>query len=73
MREEIPYTRIYATVDLDAVAYNMKSMKENLPENTGMLGVVKTDGYGHGAIPVAKAVDSYVEGYAVAAAEEARL
>lgn len=71
MREEIPYTRIYATVDLDAVAYNMKSMKENLPENTGMLGVVKTDGYGHGAIPVAKAVDSYVEGYAVAAAEEA--
>jgi alanine racemase len=36
-----------------------------------MLGVVKADGYGHGAIPVARAIEPYVEGYAVATVEEA--
>ena len=27
---------------------------------TGMIGVVKADGYGHGSVPVAMAVDPYV-------------
>lgn len=71
MVQKIPYNRIYATVDLDAVAYNMKMMKDTLAEGVGMLGVVKTDGYGHGAVPVAKAMAPYVEGYAVATVAEA--
>ncbi len=70
-RKDIPYTRIYATVDLDKVAWNMEQMKANLPEGTGMIAVVKTDGYGHGAAPVAWAADAYVQMYAVASAEEA--
>ena len=60
-----PYNRVYATVDLDAVVSNMKSMREALPATTGIMGVVKADGYGHGAVPVARAMDPYVEGYAV--------
>lgn len=68
---EVPYTRVYATVDLDAVVYNMERMKANLAEGTGLMAVVKTDGYGHGAAPVAWAVDPYVEMYGVASAEEA--
>ncbi len=68
---KIPYTRVYATVDLDAVVYNMERMKANLAKGTGLMAVVKTDGYGHGAAPVAWAVDSYVEMYGVASAEEA--
>lgn len=65
------YSRVYATIDLDAVKSNMEAMKKNLPEGTGMIGVVKTDGYGHGAVPVAHAIDSYVKGYAVATVDEA--
>ncbi len=68
-----PYTRVYAPIDLDAAAYNMQSMKKNLTPGTGMVGVVKADGYGHGSVPIAKAIEPYVEGYAVATAEEALL
>ena len=46
MAEE-PYTRIYARIDLDAIVKNMEAMRENLPVNSKMIGVVKTDGYGH--------------------------
>ncbi len=66
-----PYTRVYATVDLDAVEANMKAMAANLKEGTSIMGVVKTDGYGHGAVPVAKVIEPYVKGYAVATIEEA--
>lgn len=65
-----PYNRVYATVNLDAVAANMREMAANLPEGTGMIGVVKADGYGHGSVPVAMAVDPYVRGFAVATLEE---
>jgi len=65
------YTRVYAPIDLDAVVYNMESMKNNIAPETGMIGVVKTDGYGHGAVPVAKAIDGFVKGYAVATIDEA--
>jgi alanine racemase len=48
----------------------MKSMREALPATTGIMGVVKADGYGHGAVPVARAMDPYVEGYAVSNIDE---
>lgn len=65
------YTRVYAPIDLDAVAFNMESMKKNISPGAGIIGVVKADGYGHGAVPVAEAAAPYVEGYAVATVEEA--
>ena len=65
------YDRTWAEVNLDAIGQNMEEMKKNLPEKTGMIGVIKTDAYGHGAVQVAGAIDPYVEGYAVAAADEA--
>lgn len=68
---ERPYTRVYAMIDLDAVQANMRAMKANLTEGTAIMGVVKADGYGHGAVPVAKAIDPYVAGYGVATAQEA--
>mgnify|MGYP000258419932 CR=1 FL=1 len=48
------YSRVYAAIDLDAVESNMRAMKDSLPPTTSMIGVVKTDGYGHGAVPVAE-------------------
>ena len=65
------YSRVYASIDLDAVESNMRAMKDSLPPSASMLGVVKTDGYGHGAVPVARAIDPYVKGYAVATIDEA--
>lgn len=64
------YSRVYAEIDLDAVIKNVESMKANLDSDTAMIGVVKTDGYGHGSVPVAKVIDPYVTGYAVATVEE---
>lgn len=65
-----PYSRVYATVNLDAVASNMRSMRDNLPASTLIMGSVKADGYGHGSVPVAKAIEPYVYGYAVATIDE---
>ncbi len=71
MRED--YQRVYAKVNLDAVRENVIHIKQNLPEHTKVIGVIKTDGYGHGAIPIAKELEPLegVFGFAVATAEEA--
>ena len=59
------FDRIYAEVDLGRIEENMKAMKEHLRPGTKMYGVVKTDAYGHGAVPVARTIDRFVCGYAV--------
>ena len=67
------YQRVCAVIDLDAVRHNMENMHRNLPEGTKMIGVIKADGYGHGAIQIGQELEKmdYVSGYAVATAEEA--
>lgn len=67
------YQRVYAAVDLSAVLENMKRMHETLSPQTQMVGVIKTDGYGHGAVPIGRELEKlpYVFGYATATAEEA--
>ena len=64
--------RGYAEIDLDAIESNMDSMHANIAAGTKMLGVIKTNGYGHGAVQIANILENkdYVFGYAVAAAEE---
>lgn len=71
MRED--YQRVFATVDLDAICSNMEKMKANVAEHTKLIGVIKTDGYGHGAVPIARELEKlpFVWGYATATAEEA--
>ena len=51
------YLRICAEINLNAVAYNFKSMKDPLAPETKMIAVVKTDGYGHGAPPSVPLLD----------------
>lgn len=67
------HNRVYAKIDLQAIAYNMKQMKLRIGEGAQMIAVIKTDGYGHGAVPIAQMFETteYVWGYAVAALEEA--
>lgn len=65
--------RAWAEVDLNAVAFNIESIKKKIQEKTQIIAVIKADGYGHGAVPIAKMLegDSRVWGYAAATAEEA--
>ena len=67
------YSRVYARIDLDAIAYNMNQMKQNLAPNTEIIAVIKADGYGHGAVPIAEMLENveYVWGFAVATLDEA--
>lgn len=67
------HNRVYAKIDLQAIAYNMKQMKQRIGEGAQMIAVIKTDGYGHGAVPIAQLFEDteYVWGYAAAALEEA--
>lgn len=66
------YTRLRAVIDLDAIEYNMENMYANLKKGTKIMAVLKTDGYGHGAVPIAKMLEEkdYIWGYAVALVEE---
>lgn len=64
------YFRGYATIDLDKIYRNVMRMKEKINQDTGIIAVIKTDGYGHGAVPIAKALDDVFAGYAVATAYE---
>ena len=70
-REEI--SRVYAKINLDALRFNMESMHQNIDSETKIVAVIKTDAYGHGALPVAEAIEQlpYLWGYAVATVDEA--
>lgn len=67
------YKRAAAYIDLDAVEANFESMHANLKEGTKMAAVVKANGYGHGALPIARVLEEkeYLWGFAVATVEEA--
>lgn len=64
------YFRCYATIDLDNIRHNTIELKKKLKDDTEILGVIKTDAYGHGAVPVAKAIDDLCFGFAIATAAE---
>jgi alanine racemase len=49
--------RTWAEVNLDALAHNVKILREKLPEGCRFLGVVKADAYGHGAVMVARELE----------------
>ena len=67
------HSRICATIDLNAVAANIKLLISKLEAETNLLAVIKADGYGHGAIPIAHLLESNnrVWGYGVATVAEA--
>ncbi len=66
------YYRVYAQIDLDAIEYNIEHIAKRIGPDKGIFAVIKTDGYGHGAVPVAKLLEEkeQVCGYAVATLEE---
>lgn len=65
------YYRACALIHLDAVYDNLVNLKKRLAQGTKVMAIIKTDGYGHGAIPVAHTIDSLVDAYGVATVDEA--
>ena len=67
------YSRIKVSVSLDAIAHNFEAMHNNIKEGTKIIAVIKADGYGHGAVPIAHMTEAYeyVWGFATATVEEA--
>ena len=67
------YNRVYAKIDLDAIRNNLYAIKALLSPSARILAVIKADGYGHGAIPIAETLqdEDCLAGFAVATAEEA--
>lgn len=57
-------------IDLNVLQNNLKEYEKRLGEKVGIIGVVKADGYGHGAAEIVKRVDG-LSGFAVATVDEA--
>lgn len=63
--------RVTATVDLAALRHNVRMVRKIAP-GSKIMAAVKADAYGHGAVPVARALESEgVDALAVACMEEA--
>lgn len=64
--------RTWAEISLENIVHNMKAIRASLPAGTKFLGVVKADAYGHGAVPVAHALEKNGADYlAVSCLDEA--
>lgn len=48
------YRSTVIEVNLAAIEHNMKQIQDRLPEKVEVMAVVKANGYGHGALPVAE-------------------
>ena len=47
-------TRAWAEIDLDAIANNVRAVRNVTSPHAKLIGVVKADAYGHGAVQVAE-------------------
>ena len=70
-QDALTYSRGWARIDLDALHHNLKEILSH--SSAPVIAVIKADGYGHGAVMLAKEMESFagIWGYAVATEEEA--
>lgn len=61
-----------AIINLSAISHNVKEFCDLMTEDQQLYAVVKADGYGHGAVPIAKAaLEAGATGLCVATVDEA--
>ena len=65
------YFRTHAAIDLDAGEYNVNNTRARLPENVKLLGVIKANAYGHGAVTLGKFLEEKCDFFGVACVDEA--
>ena len=65
------YKRLVAEIDLDAVDFNIKSIIKRVGGRAKIIGTVKADAYGHGAVEVAEVLaENGVDMFSVAMIDE---
>lgn len=64
------YYRVEAKINLDAICNNIDEVRKNINTHTKIMAVIKADGYGHGAVALAKALGDKVDAYGIAIIEE---
>lgn len=72
-QEPHSYYRVQANINLGAIRHNIEQARNKINPDTKLMAIIKADGYGHGAIPIAKMLeqDCNVDAYGVAIMEEA--
>ena len=63
--------RTYVKIDLNALEYNIDSISKKVNKKAKILGVIKADAYGHGAVETAKYIENKCDFFGVACVEEA--
>jgi len=58
----------YAVLNLDALQHNLKMVRHYAPD-AKIMAVIKANGYGHGLVRIAQALQN-VDGFAVARVDE---
>jgi len=54
MSAKLFYRPCWAEIDLGALRRNLKALQSRLKKSTGLLAVVKANGYGHGMVESAR-------------------
>lgn len=49
-------SRAWLEIDLDAIRHNTQAIRKHTSEQAEIIGVVKADGYGHGAVEVSRCI-----------------
>jgi len=66
------YDSIKATIDLNAFNNNIKNIRDKIGSNLKLLGVLKADAYGHGAVQIARCLKTLgIDYFGVATLNEA--
>lgn len=63
--------RTYLKIDLNKLEHNFNCVRNKLPNNIKILGVIKANAYGHGAVEIGKFLDGKCDFLGVACIEEA--
>lgn len=62
----------WVEINLSNVAFNIQNIKAKVGPNVEIMGIIKADGYGHGALPMARTLlENGVTSFGVAALSEA--
>ncbi len=66
------YHRVFAEINIDHISDNLKAIKDYVGHDKEVMVVIKADGYGHGAIPIARQLyEAGIDSIGVATIQEA--
>ena len=55
-KTQVPQAPVWIEVDLKAIQHNFQQVRRHLPSKIQLLTVVKANAYGHGLLPVTRAL-----------------